>query len=354
MAPRPAWLKTALEHQRAGRLADADRICEDVLRANPSEADALHLRGLIAAHGEHYEQAGRLIARAIAYKPNRADFYASLGNLFLARGQGKEMAECYRRAILLEHLVTIPASLDEILAHAGHEGAAPNFPTDFAQYKSQYLQDILLDRWVFKGHNGGVFVDIGAHDGVTYSNSFFFEKVRGWRGVCIEPNPDIFAQLVANRRCTTLNCCVSSRSGSVAFLKLSGYSEMLSGIVENYDSEHRLRIERELREFGGSSEIIPVQSRTFHDVLTECALSEIPYLSVDTEGSELSILQSIDFKRVFVHALTVEYNFENARTQLIALLDASGFDLAQVLGHDLLLLNRASPFHPRQAPAPGT
>jgi len=64
MAPRPAWLKTALEHQRAGRLADADRICEDVLRANPSEADALHLRGLIAAHGEHYEQAGRLIARS--------------------------------------------------------------------------------------------------------------------------------------------------------------------------------------------------------------------------------------------------------------------------------------------------
>lgn len=69
---------------------------------------------------------------------------------------------------------------------------------------------------------GGTLIDIGAHDGVTYSNSFFFEQVRGWRGIAIELNPDAFAKAAANRKCTLLNCCVSSSAGTVPFLKISG------------------------------------------------------------------------------------------------------------------------------------
>src|SRR6266404_4750051 len=213
MAPLPEWLSAALEHQRAGRFAETERICHAVLGANPAEADALHLLGLIAASRDQYELAGTMFARAIACKPNRADFYASLGNLFFSRGKGAEMAECYRRALLLAHFSTIPAPYAEIIAHAGSDPPAPTFQTDITQYKSQYLQDILLDRWLFGGITGGTFVDIGAHDGVTYSNSFLFERLRGWGGVCIEPNPAVFAQLAVNRQCTTLNCCVSDVAG---------------------------------------------------------------------------------------------------------------------------------------------
>ena len=131
---------------------------------------------------------------------------------------------------------------------------------------------------------GGTFVDIGAHDGVTYSNSFFFETMRGWRGVAIEPNPDVFAKAAANRKCTVLNCCVSNEAGTVPFLKISGYSEMLSGIVDNYHPEHRQRIEQEIRQFGGSAEVIPVETRTLNDIAAQCGLDEISYLSIDTEG----------------------------------------------------------------------
>ena len=173
MAPRPEWLTAALEHQRAGRFAEAERICDAVLGANPAEADALHLLGLIAASRDQYELAGTMFARAITCKPNRADFYASLGNLFFSRGLGAEMADCYRRALLLAYFSTIPAPYAEIIAHAGSDPPASNFKTNLGQYKSQYLQDILLDRWLFGGLTEGIFVDIGAHDGVTYSNSFF-------------------------------------------------------------------------------------------------------------------------------------------------------------------------------------
>ena len=155
-----------------------------------------------------------------------------------------------------------PAAYAEMSAHGGGDPPASNFTAHVDQYKSQYLQDILLDRWIFCGLTGGIFVDIGAHDGVAYSNSFVFERLRGWRGVCVEPNPAVFAQLAVNRQCTTFNCCVSDAAGTVPFLKISGYSEMLSGIVEKYEPEHRERVERELKQFGGSSEVISIQTRS--------------------------------------------------------------------------------------------
>src|SRR5947207_1077177 len=115
MAPRPQWLTAALEHQRAGRFAEAERIYQGILRANPAEADALHLLGLIAASRDQYELAGTMFARAIGCKPNRPDFYASLGNLFFARGLVTQMADCYRRALLLAHFTTIPAPYADII-----------------------------------------------------------------------------------------------------------------------------------------------------------------------------------------------------------------------------------------------
>jgi FkbM family methyltransferase len=205
----------------------------------------------------------------------------------------------------------------------------------------------LLDRWIFGGISNGVFADIGAHDGVTYSNSLFFEKVRGWTGIAVEPNPDVYEKLVQNRQCVALNCCVSEREGTVPFLKLSGYSEMLSGIADNYAPEHRQRIEAELRQFGGSAETIEVQARPFDDIARELGLSEITYLSLDTEGSELSILRAIDFSKLFVHVLTVEFNFEHAKEAMVTLMNERGFDHVQTLGHDLVFLNKASPFYDR-------
>jgi len=347
MPPRPPWLIAALEHQRAGRISEAERLYAEILQADSSEADALHLSGLIAASRGQFEAAEHLIMRAISSKPARGDFHASLGNLFFARELIAEMTVSYRRALLLAYFSAIPAPFAEIIAHAGSNPLSGNFPAQPSEYKSQYLQDVALDRWIFEGMRQGTFIDIGAHDGITYSNSFFFETVRGWRGVAIEPNPDAFAKAAANRNCTVLNCCVSNETGTAPFLKISGYSEMLSGIADSYHPEHRQRVEEELRQFGGSAEMISVETRNLNDIASQCGLAEVHYLSIDTEGNELSILQSVDFNRLFVHAATVEYNFEPVKAQMISLMHARGFDYAQTLGHDLVFLNRASPLHAR-------
>ena len=57
------------------------------------------------------------------------------------------------------------------------------------QYKSQDGQDKWANENVFKGKSRGIFVDLGCYDGVTYSNTWYFERVLNWTGVCVEPNP---------------------------------------------------------------------------------------------------------------------------------------------------------------------
>jgi hypothetical protein len=65
------------------------------------------------------------------------------------------------------------------------------------KYYSQIRQDRYIDFFFSKKRNG-VFVDIGANDGVTLSNTYFLEKERHWTGICIEPIPSSFEKLKAN------------------------------------------------------------------------------------------------------------------------------------------------------------
>ena len=54
---------------------------------------------------------------------------------------------------------------------------------------SQTGQDRLLFEHFFRGKRNGVFVDVGAYDGTTFSNTLFFERSMGWSGLCVEPLP---------------------------------------------------------------------------------------------------------------------------------------------------------------------
>ena len=75
---------------------------------------------------------------------------------------------------------------------------------------SQLGQDKIVDEY-FRGKRHGVFVDIGAYDGLTFSNTLMLERERDWTGICIEPLPDIFAELRKNRRCICVQACIGNR-----------------------------------------------------------------------------------------------------------------------------------------------
>ena len=51
---------------------------------------------------------------------------------------------------------------------------------------------------LLRGIKKGFYVDVGAHDGVTDSNTLYFYR-RGWRGVCVEPHKRYYQDLLRSR-----------------------------------------------------------------------------------------------------------------------------------------------------------
>lgn len=177
------------------------------------------------------------------------------------------------------------------------------------KYYSQHEQDRWLDEYVFKGKTGGYFVDIGALDGTSISNTRFFEESRGWTGVAIEPKPDMFQKLVECRKCRCIEGVLSNRPDpTIVFLDVEGWAECLSGIADSYDPNHLQRIDSEIRAHGGAKRLIEVPNHRFNDIVDNPI---IDYVSLDTEGSELEILESIDFSKYQIHCFSIEDNYGN-------------------------------------------
>lgn len=192
-------------------------------------------------------------------------------------------------------------------------------------YKSQWFQDRFLDEQVFFGKRDGVFVDVGAHDGISGSNTYFFEKFKNWSGICVEPIQARYEELTKNRSCICLNCCVYNRSGIVSFIENTGFTEMLSGIKDTFDQRHLKRIAVELAQDGGTSVVIEKKCLTLTEILEENKITHIDYLSVDTEGSEYEVLMGVDFSKISVDVITVENNYPDSFGKVDELLVRNGF-----------------------------
>jgi len=192
------------------------------------------------------------------------------------------------------------------------------------RYYSQVNQDRIAD-FTLSRKTGGVFLDIGAHDGITLSNTYFFEKERGWTGICIDPNPDVFQKLVANRHCICENCAIATEEKQLIYRKVNGqyFAEMLGGILEFMDTEHIERINKEMATHAECSiEDIPVECKRLDTLLNKYSINAIDYLSIDTEGAEYEILQSLDFDKLNIRLISVERNKDS---QVRNLLGSKGY-----------------------------
>jgi FkbM family methyltransferase len=202
------------------------------------------------------------------------------------------------------------------------------------KYYAAHNIDQYVKETFFSNKTSGYFVDIGAHDGVAGSNSLYFEN-EGWDGLCFEPISNVFDMLKQNRKCKCINKAISNREEVSQFFVIDGMSEVLSGLVNEYSEEHIIRINREIQEHNQSFEYIDVQCSTFEK---EIGNHNIDILSIDTEGSELSILKTIDFKKYNVNVMIVEYNYHNQ--DLLNYVYNNGFEIANQIGIDLIIKNK--------------
>lgn len=212
---------------------------------------------------------------------------------------------------------------------------------DICQSYSQAGQDkYLLERY-FSEVKDGFYIEVGAHDGVTYSNTLLFEK-KGWRGLLFEPIPEVYNRLVKNRKGEAINACAYDRNGTVDFILNKGYSEMLSGVRECYDERHYNRLAREQLKQGGDSDLILSRCVTLTDELSKRGVNHVDFISIDVEGGELKVLQGLDFKKIDVSVILIEDNYPDKFKPIHSLLEENGYILDGQIGIDKIYVKKRS------------
>jgi len=163
-------------------------------------------------------------------------------------------------------------------------------------------------------------VEVGAWDGIEFSNTYMFEKGLDWKGICIEPSQDAFLALSRNRNCAMFNCAAWNDSGQfLDFRETSiGSLSALEGFGNDWAKEIRSEFKRS-----------KVEARSLKDLLLEAkAPGWVDYLSVDTEGSELEVLEGFPWETHNVGVATIEHNFTARRKELENFMFDRGFEIA--------------------------
>jgi FkbM family methyltransferase len=212
-------------------------------------------------------------------------------------------------------------------------------------FYSQDNQDKYLETNIFKGYKNGFYVDVGAHDGITFNNTLYFEKINNWTGINIEPIKKVFDNLIINRpNNINLNCAVCNNDGETDFLCNTGYTEMLSGIKDNFDIRHLERLKRENVEKGSTTEIIKVNTKKLETIFDENNVSHINYLSIDVEGAEFEVIKSINFDKVFIDVIGFENNYHDVSVPIVEYLQNKGFIYIHT-SCDIFMINKMSIFY---------
>lgn len=207
-------------------------------------------------------------------------------------------------------------------------------------FTSQNKQDEYILENFFKKPDGsfiddGFFIEIGAYDGKLYSNTYALEFL-GWKGICIEPLPHIFSQLQKNRTALCIQGCITNKQGTALFREVINEGDMLlSGLAEKYNHNHINLIENH---YGAESIYYEVPCFLLSDIIQQYSIKIIHFLSLDTEGNELEILESLtDAELKHIYIVCVEDNYRNPK--LVSFMESKNFSLITRIDQDIIFRN---------------
>jgi FkbM family methyltransferase len=159
------------------------------------------------------------------------------------------------------------------------------------------------------------FLQIGAHDGVSYDPIHEYVGRFHWRGLLVEPQPAVFEKLRENyageKQLLFENSAIAPRDGTLdlhCFENASAedHASMLTSTRKHYltmnGDNHR-----------GALKTITVPALTLESLLAKHRVERVNLLQIDTEGFDFEIIKMIDFKRMKPEIIHYENNFLNRR-----------------------------------------
>jgi FkbM family methyltransferase len=196
-----------------------------------------------------------------------------------------------------------------------------------ANSKTSYAQcgeDLILQQlFSALGIRTVIYLDVGAHHPTYLSNTYLFYE-SGGHGVCVEPDPVLFKEFAKKRpNDINVNCGVGTAQGLAEFFVMSEntLNTFSKAEAERYESYGKHRIE----------EVISVELRTIGDIVETHFVKRPNLVSLDVEGMDYQILQSLDFRTFRPEVLCLETltytenKTERKLTEIISLMQANGY-----------------------------
>jgi len=194
--------------------------------------------------------------------------------------------------------------------------------------------DIELKRYL--DFPNGFFVEVGANNGVSQSNTKIFEDLFGWNGLLIEANPHMYKQCVKNRP----NSIVENYA-----LVSPGYEG--NTVKGDFDDEERnaalkgsiagkikgISIEKTPERF------VEVPAITLTKLLEKHHVTKIDFFSLDVEGSEMDVLKGLDFHRYSPMYILTEVSTKDTpwrtknKDEICEFLERHGYEMVECLSN---------------------
>jgi FkbM family methyltransferase len=181
----------------------------------------------------------------------------------------------------------------------------------------------------------GFFVEAGANDGLAQTNTYYFEKYRGWKGLLVEPVPQLAEACRINRaQCIVENCALVpfDFKEPVIEMRYCNLMSLVKGAMKS-EADELAHVSAGCEVQGIESYSLCVPARTLSATLDLHGIEQIDLLSLDVEGFELSALRGLDFSRHRPTYMLIEARF---RAEIDLFLHGLYEPIAELSHHDVL------------------
>lgn len=167
-----------------------------------------------------------------------------------------------------------------------------------------------LIRQYFPNKQNGKCIEVGATDGIYFSNTYHFE-LNGWDSLCIEPVPSTFEKLKKNRK-NCLNLAISSENKEEIDFELF----TINGVDQPHSAMSGIKVDdvlvNDLKKHFPNTERKTIKvptKRLDWCIENHFKHEQIDFISIDTEGNELDVLKSFDVNSFNLKLLIIENNY---------------------------------------------